>query len=356
MENKNITSYFSKLVGVTFEGWQDIIKLLNGSETLRFRREPENEYDANAVAVDVLFGSDEWIPIGYIARDKNSELAEILTEGRYAGIKLSEVTGGGDKAFGINVSIEYERKRSNERTPNAILVKDFFGNEIFYDDVIHEYTNPLGEVYLSASTYASDDDFDGKYWANYFVETYGLPEGSAQEIIDMWEINGNASRAFGTALHAAIQLYGTYYQIADIIDMDLKTGKRKMLSAKIEKNSALSKLPYLNKVATTFFTPERKAETAFYEVLVVDHINKRAGRIDRLLVHEDGTFAVRDMKTNNKIAPKDKRGYQKQLSFYADLILANDKLLSDNPTVVHHWNENEWKDIPLEKIDTLYGA
>lgn len=355
----NITSYHSKLVGVTFEGRQDVLKVLKGDEELRFRREPENEHDRNAVAVDVLTQTDgalhNWHPIGYIARDKNEDLAELLTEGRYASIKLNEVTGGGDKAYGINVHIEYERKRSNDRTPNAVPVKDFFGNEGFYDEVLHEYTNALGEIYLSASTYASDDDFDAKYWAKYFVETYELPEGSVQEIMDMWEVNGNASRAFGTALHAAIQLYGTYYQIADIIDMDLKQDppKRKMLDKKTEKNSALSKLPYLNKVATTFFTPERKAETAFYEVLILDHKNKRAGRIDRLLVYEDGTFAVRDMKTNNKIAPKDKRCYQKQLSFYGDLILANGKTLSAEPTVVHHWNENEWKDIPLEKIDTL---
>lgn len=350
----NLTSYHSKLVGVTFEGRQEVIDLLKGDEELRFRREPENQYDSNAVAVDVQVGKNKWFPVGYIARDKNSELAEVLTNGRFANIQISDITGGGDKAYGVNVYIEYQRPLKQTRSANAVLVKDFFGNEIFYDDVLHEYTNALGEVYLSGSSYAGEDDFDGNYWADYAVKQYGLPPEAKDKILAMWDCNGNASRAFGTALHAAIELYGEYHHIADIIDMDLKTGKRKRLDAKTEKNSALSKLPYLNKVAKKFFTAKRLKETAYYEVLIVDHVNKRAGRIDRLLVYANGTFAVRDMKTNNKkVVPKDKRGFQKQLSFYGDLILANGKKLSKNPIMVHHWNENTWKDIPLEKIDTL---
>lgn len=363
----NLASYHSKIVGVTFDGRQDVIATLKGNESLRFRREPENQYDANAVAVDVLvkdgymgvdnmdmIETDSWEPIGYIARDKNSELAEVLTDGRFANIKISDITGGGDKAFGVNVYIEYERPRKLTRSANAVLVKDFFGNEIFYDDVAHEYTNALGEVYLSGSAYASDADFDADYWANEAAKRYGLGSGAVERIKAMWNTNGEASRAFGTALHAAIELYGQYYDIADVIDQDLKTGKRKKLDAKTEKNSALSKLPYLNKVAKKFFTKSRLKETAAYEVLIVDHKNKRAGRIDRLLVNAKGEYAIRDMKTNNKLAPKDLRGYTKQLSFYADLILANGKKLAKKkPIAIHHWNENTWKDVALEKMDTL---
>lgn len=51
---KNLNSYHSKIVGVTFEGRQDVINQMFGNEQLRFRREPENEYDSNAVAVDAL--------------------------------------------------------------------------------------------------------------------------------------------------------------------------------------------------------------------------------------------------------------------------------------------------------------
>jgi hypothetical protein len=355
----NLTSYHSKIVGVTFEGRQDVIARLDKNTKLRFRREPDNQYDSNAVAIDAFVQHphdffEEWLPIGYIARDKNSELAEILTNGKYASIEIRDITGGGDKAYGVNVYIEYERPVKLTRSPNAKLVKDFFGNEIFYDPYAHEYTNALGEVYLSGSAYASDEEFDADYWASNAAKRYKLDNGEAEQIKDMWRINGQASRAFGIALHAAIELYGKFHALATIIDQDLKTGKRKELTKGVEKNSALSKLPYLNKVAKKFFTKTRLKEIAHYEVLIVDHKNKRAGRIDRLVIDKKGDFAVRDMKTNNKLAPKDKRGYTKQLSFYADLILANGKkLVKKNPIVIHHWNENTWKDVPLEKIDTL---
>lgn len=235
-----------------------------------------------------------------------------------------------------------------------VLLKDIFGNEIYYDDATHEYTNSLGEVYLSGSRYASEDPFDSEYWAQEFVNKYGLKEEDKQKILAMWEVNGSASSSFGTALHAAIELYGTYKDLADIIDIDKKTNERKRLDAKTEKNSALSKLPYLQEVVKKFFTPERLAETAQYEVLVVDHKNKRAGRIDRLLTLPDGSFAIRDMKTNHKILKPERTTYGKQLSFYGDIIIANGhKLTEDNPLCLHHWTNDEWKDIPLEKIDTL---
>ncbi len=240
-------------------------------------------------------------------------------------------------------------------SPDRILETDLFGNEIFYNDRTHEYTNSLGEVYLSGSQYAKEEDFDGEYWANEFVTKHGLKESDKQKILDMWTCNGNASASFGTALHAAIELYGKYHTLADKIDMDLKTGKRKRVTgdSKKEKNSAKSKLPYLQQVVEEFFTEERMAERARYEVLVVDHKNKRAGRIDRLLKLEDGSYEIRDMKTNNKILKPERTTYQKQLSFYGDIIIANGGKLGENPLMLHHWIDNTWKDIKLEKIDTL---
>ncbi len=242
-----------------------------------------------------------------------------------------------------------KRAASNGR----VLLKDIFGNEIFYDDATHEYTNALGEIYLSGSRYAAEEPFDGDYWASEFVKKYGLKEEDKQKILAMWKTNGDASSSFGTALHAAIELYGTYHNIADVIDMDPKTGKRKKLDAKTEKNSALSKLPYLKDVVAQFFTAERLAEVAQYEVLVVDHTNKRAGRIDRLITFEDGSFGIRDLKTNNKILKPERDIYTKQLSFYGDIIIANGKTLNDEALMLHHWVDNSWKDIKLEKINTL---
>ena len=45
--------------------------------------------------------------------------------------------------------------------------------------------------------------------------------------------------------------------------------------------------------------------------------------------------------------------YARQLSFYADMLLANGAKLGANPIMLHFWNMGEWKDIPLEKVNTL---
>lgn len=234
-----------------------------------------------------------------------------------------------------------------------VLIKDIFGNEIFYDDAKHEYSNALGEIYLSGSQYADEEPFDSEGWATEFVNKYGLKEEDKQRILDMWEVNAIASQSYGTAIHAAIELHGEYRGLADKIDVDLKTGERKKISAKVDKNSSLSKLPYLKEVVAKFFTEERLAEPAKYEVLVVDHKNKRAGRIDRLVKKEDGTFAIRDMKTNFKILKPERENYGKQLSFYGDILIANGAKLSEDALMLHHLKDGEWIDIPLEKVDTL---
>lgn len=242
---------------------------------------------------------------------------------------------------------------SSSPSTSRVLIKDIFGNEIYYDDSKHEYTNEKGEVYLSGSVYADEEKFDEERWSKEFVDIYGLDKIDAQRIKDMWSVNKNVSTSFGTALHAAIELYGKYHKLANVIDMNVTTGERKKLDAKTTKNSALSKLPYFKDAVNKFFTEERLKEKALYEVFVVDHKNKRAGQIDRLIIHENGEYSVRDVKTNYKILKKERTGYGKQLSFYADIIVANGGRLSDEPVGLHHWTDGEWKDIPLEKVNTI---
>lgn len=239
-------------------------------------------------------------------------------------------------------------------SPDRVELTDLFGNKIFYNDKTHEYTNSLGEVYLSGSQYAKEEEFDADFWAQDIADRYGLDETAKEKIKAMWEVNGTASNSFGTAVHAAIELFGEYRELADKIDLDLKTGERKKLDANTQKNSSMSKLPYLREVVEKFFTKERLAEKARYEVLVVDHKNKRAGRIDRLIKNDDGTFSIRDMKTNYKILKKEKDTYSKQLSFYGDILIANGaKLSEEKPLMLHHLKDGEWKDIEVKKVDTL---
>lgn len=353
-EPTNAISYYSKLVGVTFEGRQGIIAELTGNEPARFRREPENEYDPNAVAVDVLFSEttqgqgdnvdiyqdSRWVPIGYIARDKNSELAETLTSGRRAAIQISEITGGEwdkahkkQKSFGVNVYITYEAKRKLVRTADACLVKDIFDNEVFYDDVKHQYTNSLGEVYLSGSVFAaqSEKPFDAEFLSGMMAKKAGLTDEDAQTIRDMWRLKANASASFGTAIHAALELYGKYKSIAD------KLGKETHLHDNVA----------INKAVVGFYEEYPDTTDIEYEALVVDHKKKRAGRIDRLEYEEDGVW-IADFKTNYDVK-KSLKKYWLQLSFYAAILKANG--LTVKGLKIYHYNGETWNTILGEVID-----
>jgi len=341
----NKVSYNSKLVGVTFEGRQDVISGLTGREPLRFRREPDNEYDKNAVAVDALilredpntypfpFTIEEWSPIGYIAKDKNSEIAKALDEGKEASIRISEITGGGERSFGVNVYIEYEKERQLTRSATSFLVTDIFGNEIFYDDVTHTYTNALGEIYLSGSTYAEqfDTPFDAKQISGYVANKYKLSEADQQRLQDMWSLKSEASKSFGTSVHAALELYGKYRDLCKLMD----------------KETHLHDNPILKKAVKLFYEEHPDTDSVDHECLVIDHKMKRAGRIDRIEYDKDGVW-VTDFKTGLDLT-KRLKGYWRQMSFYAAILKANGVHVKG--LKVYHYTGEEWVTIAHEVID-----
>lgn len=335
----NIISYFSKLVGVSFEGRQEVIATLTGDEQLRFRREPENEYDSNATAVDVKVVTGKtkikWLPIGYIAKDNNAELAMVLDSGKHASIKLSEITGDGEtKHYGVNVYIEYEKKRKLVRSADAQLVKDIFGNEIFYDDNTHEYTNAVGEVYLSGSTFATQSEraFDAKTIIGKIASKFDLSSEESVLLQDMWTLKAEASSSLGTAIHAAIELYGKY----------------KYLAEKIEKETYFHDNPILKKAVQLFYEEYPSLEGIMFECLVVDHKTKRAGRIDRLEYVSDDEVYIADFKTNFDIN-KNLKKYWLQLSFYAAILKANG--LTVKGLKIYHYTGDEWNTMASEVID-----
>lgn len=65
-----------KVVGVTFEGRQEIIKQLNKNDVITIRREPSNRFDINAIAVWSEKGQ-----VGYIGKDYATILAPMMDAG-----------------------------------------------------------------------------------------------------------------------------------------------------------------------------------------------------------------------------------------------------------------------------------
>ena len=101
--------YF-KVRGVTFEGRQEIIAKLAGSEPARIVPEPTNPYDPNALAIHVA--TAEGVKhIGYVPKENAAELAPFL-EGEPLTGQIVAITGGFVKwdgsvaSYGVKVSFD----------------------------------------------------------------------------------------------------------------------------------------------------------------------------------------------------------------------------------------------------------
>lgn len=221
----------------------------------------------------------------------------------------------------------------NALSTGRVLVKDIFGNEIFYDESIHEYTNALGEVYLSGSKFAEqfEKPFDAKMISQKMALKHKLDPTDVQKIQDMWALKSEASTSFGTSIHAALELYGKY----------------KGLAESMEKETHAHDNPALKKAVDLFYAEYPNLDGVGFECLVVDHKAKRAGRIDRIEKDGDGVW-IADFKTNFDINKSIKK-YWLQLSFYAAIIKANG--LKVKGLKIYHYTGEEWTTIPGEVVD-----
>lgn len=102
----NTFNFHTKIVGTSFrEGITESIKALQPNQTLILVREPNNEYDPNAVSV--YRGG---VMLGYIPKETALKINNDVKEGRVR-CTVSEVTGGtiGKDNYGVNILLEVTR-------------------------------------------------------------------------------------------------------------------------------------------------------------------------------------------------------------------------------------------------------
>ena len=95
------TIFNSKLVGVSFEGRQDVISGLRVGSELELERQPDNPYDANAIAV--RYGN---LQVGFIRREIAAHLGPRIDAGARYRARIASLTGGGEKHRGVNIVVE----------------------------------------------------------------------------------------------------------------------------------------------------------------------------------------------------------------------------------------------------------
>lgn len=330
---KGLINYHSKIVGVTFEGRQAVIATLKGKEPLRVRREPENEYDKRAVAVDVLKG-EEWLPIGYIAKDKNEDICNTLDAGKDVFISIGSITGGKDKSYGINVFLEYvkavpEKKEVKEEAPEVkpvtkgetvrvlehlLAVVNKSGSkqseEVKYTSKLLGKSIELNIVngHKRLEGYVSGSKFPEAFYAPFdkesILEAMAKKFGVDKEAIEaMWQLNNEASTGYGTAIHAALENYDRNFDLGDKIK-SVKTFKTK--DPEIGPNKALSKNPFIKKIVEDFHEKFGGDYDRFSEEFIWDKEFKLCGSVDRIKVvdFKKRVIRIQDFKTDGDIHEK----------------------------------------------------
>ena len=111
-------SFHTKLAGVTFEGRQDVLAVLAQGTPLRLVRQPDNEFDANACALLDPRGNQ----VGYLNRRLAAALAPAIDRGVEYDVEVTDVTGGGEHALGVNVLLTRRDAAEDEAEAAGVRV------------------------------------------------------------------------------------------------------------------------------------------------------------------------------------------------------------------------------------------
>lgn len=145
-------SFFTKIAGTTFDGRQGIISdlknrgMLNYGQSLLLQREYNNKYDPNAI--QVLHSQTKHM-LGYIPKDKASDISGKIDNGTNFIAYVETITGGNGYNLGVNIKVCVEEDLCDEADCD------------YYDDGRYDGWGDLNPYDLDAGDYeAWMDSFD----------------------------------------------------------------------------------------------------------------------------------------------------------------------------------------------------
>lgn len=94
-------AFYTKIVGVSFEGRQDVVAGLRPGASLELQRRPDNAFDSNAI--EVRYGA---LQIGFLRREIAAHVAPAMDAGATYRARIASLTGGGERSRGVNVYVE----------------------------------------------------------------------------------------------------------------------------------------------------------------------------------------------------------------------------------------------------------
>lgn len=263
---------------------------------------------------------------------------------QYGNIKpMIEVESPEDEASAVEIIKSlwqrFGESPIKDKQGGGVKVTSFTGEELIWNEATHTYTDLAGNVLLSGSKYADmhSPKFDLEMMLPKTATAWGV---EVDDLRELWKMNGNISTGYGSAIHTALEIYHRFSAMGD------KIKEKKELEA----NYVLPKNKHLRKIVESFV--EQFGTDALSEVLISDVANKMAGKIDRLQFVGDKVVRVGDYKTNAEMDSKKLLKYQKQLSYYAH-ILINKGYIVEGLDLFYldqddGWVKTEMEVLPLE--------
>jgi hypothetical protein len=103
----------TRVAGVSFDNRdgssrQTFVRRTKKGDVLVLRREPENFFDANAIAVDWLDPDGNPCQLGYVPRNLAAVLAHVMDRGATLSAQVLRKGGGGHRLAGVRITIDLE--------------------------------------------------------------------------------------------------------------------------------------------------------------------------------------------------------------------------------------------------------
>ena len=116
------SNFHSKIVGVSFEGRQDTIAGLRVGTDLTLERQPDNQFDPNALAV--YYGA---LQLGFVRKQIAKHLAPLIDDGARYRARIESLTGGGEKNRGVNIYMWRDAEAGLRRADRPKAERHGFG-------------------------------------------------------------------------------------------------------------------------------------------------------------------------------------------------------------------------------------
>ncbi len=156
---------------------------------------------------------------------------------------------------------------------------------ILFNVTDHIYTHK-GVQFSSATSFVDEyiEDFDSARVSQLYSQKYGIDQ---DDILTIWDSNGQAAAGFGTAVHAVLEHYFTHKKLG--AKMQKATGK--------DKNAAMPNHPFLQELIQTLELIRQDGDTR-QEVCISMIKNHICGLVDDLLILDVNkkTCRIRDYK------------------------------------------------------------